>query len=192
MAGCGGKMIRNQENVHKGSVLIVDDEPDIVNILVTYLTECGYKAVGCTSGKEAIEKLKTKNFELMFTDLVMPDMDGVELLGAAQKINPYLVGIIITGQGTMQSAIDAIRVRAFDYLLKPFQFSKLSLLIDRAMKVRELRKSEDSCRSRVKELNAKVTELQNTDDNDPHRESKILELIEEMEDLKRNLAKIEM
>lgn len=160
------KLNLKQGTVHKGSVLIVDDDSDIVGALQSYLEACGYVAVGCTSGKEAVEILKKDDFELMLTDLMMPDMDGIELLRSAQEINPHLIGIIITGNGTVQSAVDAIRVRAFDYLLKPFQFALLSPLLARAMKVRELRELEDRCCSLARELSSKVGEFQNIPDKD--------------------------
>ena len=119
----------------------------------------------------------------------MPEMNGIEILEAALKIDPYLIGIIITGKGTMESAVDAMKAGAFDYLLKPFQFDMLSPIIDRAMKVRELMKSGDKYRAMIQELNYRVGELQDTHGKGSGGELEVFELREEVESLKSELAK---
>src|SRR4030042_4823389 len=153
------RILLEDKTVHRGKVLIVDDEIDIVRILQAYLSEKGYKTLGCTSGKGAIETLKKCDFDILLIDLMIPEMNGIEVLKSALEIDPHLIGIIITGKGTIQSAVDAMKAGAFDYLLKPFEFELLSPILARAMKVRELRKSEEKYRSLVDELTHEVRKL---------------------------------
>jgi DNA-binding NtrC family response regulator len=183
------RILLEDKTVHRGKVLIVDDEIDIVNTLQAYLSEKGYKTLGCTSGRGAIETLKKCDFDILLIDLAMPGMNGIELLKSALEVDPHLIGIIITGKGTIQSAIDAMKAGAFDYLLKPFEFELLSPILARAMKVRELRKSEERYRILVDELTHEVRKLQNDDDKPTGRELEIIELKEEIEALKEALRR---
>ena len=183
-----GDMTRNQEPVRRGKVLIVDDEPDIVGTLEIYLTENGYKTFGCISAKEALEALRKYEFDLLLIDLVLPEMNGIELLKVTLEIDPHLIGIIITGKGTMESAVDAMKAGAFDYLLKPFKFEMLSTIISRAMMVRQLLKSENKAHSVIRELHCKVKELENSRCQGSGGELEVLELREEVEFLKKELA----
>jgi DNA-binding NtrC family response regulator len=175
------------KTVQKGKVIIVDDEIEIVNTLQAYLSGKSYKTLGCTSGKRALETLKKYEFDILLADLVMPEIGGIELLESALEIDPHLIGIIITGNGSIQSAVDAMKAGAFDYLMKPFDFELLSLILTRAMKVRGLSKSEDQCRSIVEELHYQVRELQNVHGNVSDKELEIFELKEEIESLKEAL-----
>jgi len=81
-------------------VLVVDDEIDVLNTVQSYLSEKGYKTLGCTSGKGALEALKKYDFDLLLADLTMPEINGIQLLQSALEIDPHLIGIIITGKGT--------------------------------------------------------------------------------------------
>jgi DNA-binding NtrC family response regulator len=183
------RMLTEDKTVHRGKVLIVDDEIDIVNTLQAYLSEKGYKTLGCTSGKGAIETLKKCDFDILLIDLAMPGMNGIELLKSALEVDPHLIGIIITGKGTIQSAVDAMKAGAFDYLLKPFEFDLLSPILARAMKMRELKKSEERYRILVEELTLKMRKLQNDCDKPTGRELEIFELKEEIEALKETLRR---
>lgn len=183
------RTLHENKTVHKGKVLIVDDEIEIVNTLQAYLSEKGYKTLGCTSGKGAIDTVKKCDFDILLIDLMMPEMNGIEVLKSALQIDPHLIGIIITGKGTIESAVDAMKSGAFDYLLKPFEFRLLSPILARAMKVRELRKSEERYRILEEELTYKVKEIQNTCDKPTGRELEIFELKEETEALNEELRR---
>jgi PAS domain S-box-containing protein len=122
-----------------GSLLVVDDDAAFLEPLCEFLSEIGYGVRGCTSAGEALEALKEHNFDLLLTDLVMPEMDGIMLVRSALEIDPHLVGIIITGQATIQTAVEAMKVGAFDYLVKPLDFKILLPLLSRALGVRRLR-----------------------------------------------------
>ncbi len=120
-------------------ILVVDDEPSLRNILVQSLSSQSYDAQGAASGAEALEKLRVEDFDLLLSDLMMPEMDGLTLLQKALEIDPYLVAIMMTGQGTIQTAVDAMKRGAFDYVLKPFRLETMMPVLTRATNMRHLR-----------------------------------------------------
>jgi two-component system cell cycle sensor histidine kinase/response regulator CckA len=122
-----------------GRILVVDDEPELRSVLVESLQKQGFEAVGCSSGRSALAELRQHDFDLLLTDLMMPEMDGITLLKAALEIDPHVIGIVVTGQGTIQTAVDAMHTGAFDYVLKPFRMQTLLPVLTRAMNVRHLR-----------------------------------------------------
>jgi PAS domain S-box-containing protein/putative nucleotidyltransferase with HDIG domain len=132
-------MKQKNPNHKAGCLIIVDDEAELMTVLCEKLAEHGYETVGFTSGAEALEALKEQDYDLLLTDLVMPGMDGIGLIQAGLEIDPNLVGIIMTGQGTVQTAVDAMKIGAFDYILKPFKLNLLLPLLSRAMEVHHLR-----------------------------------------------------
>src|SRR4030042_2563462 len=134
-----------------GRLLIVDDEIETLTPLCDLLAEWGYEVTVYTSGRDALGALKEKEFDLLLTDLVMPEMDGIELIQAAKKMDPHLVCIIITGKGTIQTAVEAMKTGAFDYLLKPIEWKMLRPVLSRAIEVHRLRKAEERYRSIIED-----------------------------------------
>ena len=124
---------------HVGRIIVVDDEPELRRILVEALSSQHFEAIGCSSGQQALAELRQKEFDLLLTDLMMPDMDGIDLLKAALEVDPHLIGIMMTGQGTIQTAVDAMKVGAFDYVLKPFRLQAVLPVLTRAMNTRHIR-----------------------------------------------------
>lgn len=122
-----------------GRLLIVDDEVELMTVLCNMLRKQGYEAVGFASGKEALGALSEREFDLLLADLMMPEMNGVALLKAGMEIDPHLTGIIMTGHGTVPTAVEAMKVGAFDYVLKPFKLNAMLPILARAMDVRRLR-----------------------------------------------------
>ncbi len=135
----------------RGSLIVVDDEIETMNPLCDLLSGWEYEVTGFTSGKQALEALKEKDFDLLLTDLVMPGISGIELIQAALQIRSHLVCIIITGRGTIQTAVEAMKTGAFDYVLKPLEFKTLRQILSRAMEVRRLRDSEEKYRAIVED-----------------------------------------
>src|SRR4030095_4925195 len=119
-------------------VWIVDDEVELMTALCESLTDQSYEALGRTSAQEALALLQEEDIDLLVCDLMMPEMDGITLLRAALNIDPHLVGVIMTGHGTIQTAVDAMKVGAFDYVLKPFRLHALLPVLARALQVRRL------------------------------------------------------
>ena len=127
------------QNAPLGRLLIVDDEIELMTALCERLEDHGYETMSFPSGQEALEALNRQAFDILLTDLMMPEMDGIELLKSGMAIDPHLVGIIMTGQGTIQTAVDAMKVGGFDYVLKPFKLNVLLPILSRAIEVRRLR-----------------------------------------------------
>lgn len=122
-----------------GKIVIVDDEVELKNVLVEALTAQGYEAVGFTAGPKALAALQEESFDILLTDLMMTEMDGLTLLRAGLEIDPNLICIMMTGHGTIQTAVDAMKVGAFDYVLKPFRLQTMLPVLTRAMISRHLR-----------------------------------------------------
>lgn len=128
-----------QNDPPRGTVMVVDDEPELRRILVEALTAQGYEVSGSSGGYHALDELRSKSYDVLLTDLMMPELDGISLLREALKTDPYLIGIIMTGQGTIQTAVDAMQLGAFDYVLKPFKMQTLLPVLTRAVHTRRLR-----------------------------------------------------
>jgi DNA-binding NtrC family response regulator len=128
-----------------GKILVVDDEIELKNALVEVLLNQSYDARGYLNAYEALEALRREDFDLLITDLMMPEMDGIALIKAALEIDPHLVPILMTGSGSNDTADAAKKVGAFDYVLKPFRLKTLMPLLKRAMNTRlsEGRRSEE-------------------------------------------------
>jgi len=135
----------------KARLLIVDDEIKHVQALCNTLEEQGYDVLGCTSGEAALTALQNSRFDLLLADLMMPRMSGIELLRAAITIDPMLVGIIMTGHGTIGTAVEAMQSGALDYILKPFRLSAILPVLGRCLAMRRLRLENAALESRVRE-----------------------------------------
>ncbi len=122
----------------KADILIVDDERTIRESLELILNEEGYNTVTASNGREALKAASEKAFDVIITDLKMPEMDGMALLHKCQKICPQTSVIIITAHGSLDSAIEALRQGAYDYILKPFDFDAVLLKIKRLLQHKEL------------------------------------------------------
>jgi signal transduction histidine kinase/FixJ family two-component response regulator len=120
-------------------VLVVDDEAPQLRALCEALEAAGYVACGFTSGLEAVAKLRERPFELLLTDLKMPQIDGISLMRACHEVDRDLACIVMTGHGTIATAVDALKAGALDYVLKPFKMSTLLPALTRALAVRALR-----------------------------------------------------
>jgi PAS domain S-box-containing protein len=131
----------------KGRLLIVDDEVDSLTPLLELVSKWGFEATGYSSGVAALKVLKDRVFDLLLVDLVMPEMDGIALIKAALEADPRLVCMVITGKGTIHTAVEAMKSGAFDYILKPVNFKMLQPLLLRAMKMRQLKEAEETYRS---------------------------------------------
>ena len=119
-------------------ILFVDDDQQILDVVSIYLERNGYTVETVIDSKLAIEKLKQKEYAVVFTDLIMPDISGLDLLKSIKKINPETEVIIVTGYGTIESAIEALKCGGYDYIQKPINFERLKILVDRIIEKRKL------------------------------------------------------
>jgi DNA-binding NtrC family response regulator len=120
------------------TIVIVDDEPDLLDLLKLILTEkTAHKILTTTDPHQAIEWCKTYNADVLISDLRMPEMEGIELLKIIKQMDPNLPLILITAFGTIESAVEAMRHKAFDYITKPFRKEQILMTVDKALKWRQ-------------------------------------------------------
>ena len=119
-------------------LIIVDDEAPLMEALCNTLEMEGYSTTGFTSARRALAELNTSQFDLLLTDLMMPEMNGIDLLRAAQQVDRDLAGILMTGHGTIDTAVKALQAGALDYVLKPFRLDNLLPALARALASRRL------------------------------------------------------
>jgi len=130
-------------------LLIVDDAPAQMNALCKMLTSEGFTATGFVSAHDALAALRTQTFELLLTDLTMPEMDGIALVRAAHTAAPDVVAIVMTGDATIDTAVRAMQAGALDYIVKPFKMSAILPVLHRALEVRALRLSNRELEQKV-------------------------------------------
>jgi DNA-binding response OmpR family regulator len=114
-------------------LLIVDDEQSICVVLARALGYLGFEVEAVNSGPEALARLAEADYDLMLLDLRMPGMDGMEVMQHVRQTNPELPIIIMTGQGTLESAIAALKLGALDYVLKPVGVPQLAAAVEQAL-----------------------------------------------------------
>lgn len=136
--------------------MIVDDEVPQMRALCNTLNAHGYSSTGFNLPLDALAALREQPFDLLLTDLMMPEMDGVQLLRHALELKPDIVGILMTGHGTIDTAVDAMKCGALDYILKPFKLRAILPVLARAEAVRQLRLEKKALARRVQERTAEL------------------------------------
>ncbi|MDP3298058.1 MAG: sigma-54 dependent transcriptional regulator [Thermodesulfovibrionia bacterium] len=130
-------------------ILLAEDEEITLNNIVDTLREEGYDVSGTKDGVEALKMIESDNFDILITDIKMPGMDGITLLEKVKEESPGIEVIIITGFGSIRSAIDAVKKGAFDYITKPFDLDELVLRIRRIEEQKRLRNENIALRTFV-------------------------------------------
>jgi len=119
-------------------VLIVDDEPSILSVLGTLLRAQSHEVTPVRSAEAAMETLRQKSFDLMISDIRMGSMDGMQLLREVRRSNPGMAVIMLTAFGTVETAVEAMKEGAFDYVTKPFKVDELLITVQRALQYQNL------------------------------------------------------
>jgi len=132
-------------------ILIIDDEPDIGWLFSKILSEEGYQVLVALNGQEGISKIKTEQPDLVFLDLKLPGMDGVETLLRIRQFDKDLLVIALTGYATVKTAVEAMKLGAYDYLSKPVNIEKIKIIIRNALRTRYLTKEVANLRRKTKE-----------------------------------------
>ena len=144
----------------RAKLLIVDDEAANMQALCDTLEPEGYSTHGFTSGREALVALREQHFDLMLTDLMMPEIDGIALLRASHEIDRDLACIVMTGHGTIATAVSALKAGALDYVLKPCRMNNILPALVRALATRKLQLENIQLRESVSiyELSRAITQ----------------------------------
>ncbi|RKY81386.1 sigma-54-dependent Fis family transcriptional regulator [candidate division KSB1 bacterium] len=132
-------------------ILLVDDEKSIRTTLSLFLERQGFKVEPISDGKSAVEKLKTNFYDLVITDLKMKDVDGLQVLREAKAINPLTEVIVLTGFGTVESGVEAIKLGAYDYIQKPVDMDEFVLLIEKALERKDLKLKVEQLQTELKD-----------------------------------------
>ena len=131
-------------------VLLVDDEEDFVEMLSLRLKESGEKVAVAYNGQEGLDTLVNTPIDVVILDIKMPGMDGIETLREIKKQFPLVEVIMLTGHGSTETAVEGMKLGAFDYLMKPADFSDLSTKLEGA------RKRKDEQEERIRKAEAKI------------------------------------
>src|SRR5262245_50245424 len=142
-------------------ILIVDDDPAIREVLQESLQESGYRCTTAGDGIDALERFRSGAFQLLVSDIDMPQMDGVRLLREVKTLRPDTEVIMLTGMLDLDVAIRAIRMGASDYLTKPFNLEQVRITVDRALEKQRLilenREYRETLEARVEERTAALS-----------------------------------
>lgn len=122
-----------QTNGKVNTILIADDEPNIRRVFEAMFVSEGYNVLTAENGKRAIDLASTNHIDILISDLIMPDITGVEVLQKVKQLHPQCAAIIVTAYGTIKSAVEAMRYGAFNYLQKPFDMDEVRLVIKKAL-----------------------------------------------------------
>lgn len=148
---------------NSGKILVIDDEERMCQSLVTILKDLGYQAKAVSQANQALKEIEKDNYDLIVSDIKMPDLDGFDILKLTKRQNKDSLVIFMTGYASLESAIEAINLGAYDYLTKPLDFGKFRLTVQRALEKREYDQSKNLLLEALKqknlELKQKVSEL---------------------------------
>jgi two-component system, NtrC family, response regulator PilR len=133
-------------------ILIVDDNPEVLKLIASILETNEYEVETVSRGESAIKKLESNDYDMVLTDLMMPDVDGMQVLEYVKSRASRTMCIILTGHGTIKSSVEAIKRGAFDYITKPVSPSELLIIVEKALKFKNL--EEENIRLK-KELKGK-------------------------------------
>ena len=134
------------DKARRSRILVVDDEPSMRELLSIVLRREGHEVFTASNGKAAIDLLEREPIDLLISDIKMPDMSGVDVLKAAKLLDPDLVGIMVTAFASVENAVEAMHLGAYDYVSKPFNVDELKLRISKALERKRLAAENDLLR----------------------------------------------
>jgi len=137
-------------------ILVVDDEPLTLELIVEGLTDRGYSIDVAASGTEAIAKAEGTSYDVVITDLNMPGMDGMEVLDHFNENRPGTLVILLTAYGTIETAVQAVKRGAFDYLTKPAKLDEIIIILQRAEELNALKEENELLRSQIQQRFANI------------------------------------
>ncbi|MDT8316806.1 MAG: sigma-54 dependent transcriptional regulator [bacterium] len=138
------------ENKNK-KILVVDDDQSLRRVIEYNISEEGYDVLACDSGKKAMEIFKNNEIDLIITDLQMPEMGGIELIQQIRALAPSAMVIVITAFGTVDTAVESMKLGAFEYITKPFNREELKIVVKKALEVGDLMVENSYLKEMVRE-----------------------------------------
>ena len=120
------------------TILAVDDEPNMRRLLEISLRQAGYRVLSAGNGREALELIQQQQIDLVVSDLHMSGMNGLQLLGTLRKLHEHLPFIMVTAQGEIKTAVEAMKLGASDYILRPFELETLEVAIEKALTIKRM------------------------------------------------------
>ena len=141
---------------HSAKILVIEDEHDIRESYIDMFRHFGYEVEAAPNGREGLSKIVMHDYDIVVTDLYMPEVDGLEVLNYVKKSKPYTEVIVITGNATLDNAIKAMKVGAYDYFTKPIDIDRVRIVLSKCVQqLRAKRENEElkSLNERLKELN---------------------------------------
>jgi DNA-binding NtrC family response regulator len=132
-------------------VLFVDDDRQILDLVQQYLLHQGLQITTSGAASDALKMVAETPYDVVFSDLMMPEMDGLELLTAIKETRPETEVVIVTGHGSIETAIQALKLGGYDYLQKPINFDRLNILLERICENKRLREENDFIKQRLKD-----------------------------------------
>ncbi len=134
---------------YQTKILVVDDEPEIVGLLQGIIAKKGFPVATASNGDVALKKLRRENFHIVFTDMKMPKVNGIELLTWIKEHTPETEVILFTGHATIETAVQAIKMGAYDYIIKPMEMEEVMLMVDRLHKLKMLKDQNRYLQSKI-------------------------------------------
>ena len=153
----------NTKPENEATILVVDDEPELSRALSKLLLRNGYHVLTACNGEEGLAILRREEVHLVLSDLQMPKMGGLDLLKAAQVIAPHTEFVIITGHGTIETAVDAMRTGAYDFIEKPFSINTTLKVVRKALEKQHLIAENRDLRKRLEEIQGMNEIIGNSD-----------------------------
>ncbi len=145
----------------KGTILAVDDEPIVLRLLVLQVERLDYKVFSATSGEEALKILKLQPVDILITDVIMPQMDGITLMSEAAKIQPDIECLVVSGQAEVSTAVEAMKSGAINYIQKPISILELEVSLTKGMEriqlQQQLKKNQIALQEAAQELAAETS-----------------------------------
>jgi putative nucleotidyltransferase with HDIG domain len=145
-------------NSQQPKILVVDDDPGLLETLSDALQLEGYEVTTAKAGEEALERLRQEEVDLVITDIKMPGLSGLELLRAIRDKNQILPVIVMTGYASLETAVEAIKQGAYDYITKPFEIEKLLHTVNKAVNQKKLEEKNKQLLENLGDLNKKLEE----------------------------------
>ncbi|MBN2515744.1 MAG: response regulator [Deltaproteobacteria bacterium] len=127
--------------MHKGTLLVVDDEESVRRLLKEFFESLGFEVVTADGGEDALQKFIPGKFDSVISDLFMPNINGIEFLKKIRQRDAKVMFLMITGYPSLESAVEAMKEGAYDYITKPFTFDDIKIKLERALHARRLEQS---------------------------------------------------